>query len=272
MGDEAGPAFLSSSAKLLGDRIACTIFGTIIYAAIEVLIFPRTPVPLVEAAVWGHFSAVGATMGAIRDVFVDTGRHIDSAPISAAHKACTAKHAVAVANFASATFEPYANYVRKPPFNVPLHQQLIFEQQKRAVEHLAIAERMVSRLSQQAASGNALDETLEKVRLQPPSALAAKIGSRPHRRTPPSSQVLLEFGRILGEVAEALTVASKLLKDLGNQRGDGLPGTLLWQAMQRVLRPKATTPTTFEGASMGSSVEMKPLLAALAEARTHAPY
>ena len=39
--------------------------------------------------------------------------------------------------------------------------------------------------------------------------------------------------------------------------------------VQRVLGPKATTPTTFvEMMPVGSSVEMKPLLAALAEVRT----
>ena len=44
--------------------------------------------------------------------------------------------------------------MRKPPFNAQLNHQLIFEQQKRAVEHMAIVVRMVSQLSQHAAAGS----------------------------------------------------------------------------------------------------------------------
>lgn len=108
----------ASAAELLGNRVAYTTIGTAIYAFIEVMLMPRTPVPLVEGAVWEHFGAVGQTIGAIRNMLVNDppGSRTDPTPLSAAYKACTAKHAVAVANFASATFEPYANFVRKPPF------------------------------------------------------------------------------------------------------------------------------------------------------------
>ncbi len=57
----------------------------------------------------------------------------DVTQVDAAIKACTETHALATSHFAAATYEPYAKFVRKPPFNAALHHQLIFEHQRIAV-------------------------------------------------------------------------------------------------------------------------------------------